>query len=193
MEFGEFRQEFELVGETDWDKSYQFDTMTLGRCKMPNAVFSTGIIVRIIGRRYRTNGGRYLVFAATLFAIVTILVQGETVVTGTLVRAKRVSTLVLAIPVVVCTFVHVREKNSSETWFLDAVKLRLNLFNRTSCQVPFDLITGPQVRGEFEELGFSKIISFHNGFLDIVQTNSKIDNILCFFEKLFFLDVTKKI
>lgn len=84
------------------------------RGEMPNAILTTGIIIRIVRRSDRSHGRGDLVLAATLFAIVTVFVKRETVVTGTLVRTYRILALVLAAPVVIGALVHIREEYGSE-------------------------------------------------------------------------------
>jgi len=81
---------------------------------MPNAVFTTRIIFRIVRRGDRSHGRGDLVFTTAFLAIVTVLVKRETVVARTLVRAYRVLTLVLTTSIVIGTLVHIREKYSSE-------------------------------------------------------------------------------
>lgn len=94
--------------------------------KMPDAILEPGIMVRIVRRRYSAHGCNDFVLAAALFAVVTIFVKRETVVTRALVRSYCVPALVLTASVVVGTFVHVREENRGETSLLDAMVDKAN-------------------------------------------------------------------
>ena len=88
--------------------------------KVPNAVLLAGVIIRIVGRGDRARGCRYFVFAAALLAVVAVIVQGETVVAGAVIRADRIFALVLTAAVVVRALVHVREEDRREAGLLHA-------------------------------------------------------------------------
>ena len=82
--------------------------------KVPHAVLAARVIIRIIRRGDRTHGRRYFVFAAAFLAIVPVIVQGESVVAGAMIRADRIFALVLTAAVVVRALVHVREEDRCE-------------------------------------------------------------------------------
>lgn len=90
--------------------SHHFDPVPRRGGKMPDAVLPAGIRVRVVGATDLAVRRRDFVLAASLFAVVLVLVQSKPVVARTLVRTGRVSTLVLAAAVVRCTLVHVCDR-----------------------------------------------------------------------------------
>lgn len=95
------------------------------RCKMPNAIFTTGIVIRVVGRADRSRWRGDLIFAAALFAVMTVLVKRETVVARALIGTYRIFAFVLTPSVVIGTFVHIRKEYGSEARFLDAIQYNI--------------------------------------------------------------------
>lgn len=100
----------------------QFYPVTRLRGEMPDAIFTAGIIIRVVRRSDRPHGRGDLVFATALLAIVAVIVQRETVVAGALIRTYSVFALVLTTAIVIGALVHIREKHGGEARFLDAVE-----------------------------------------------------------------------
>lgn len=75
--------------------------------KVPDAILAAGVRVRIVGAADLAVRGRDFVLAATLLAVVFVLVQSKTVVARALVRPWRVLALVLTAAVVVRALVHI--------------------------------------------------------------------------------------
>ena len=80
--------------------NYQFDTMARSSCEMPNAFFASRIRMRIIRAQDLTVRSPDFVFAATFFAIVSIFVKCESVMTSAYVRPDSVATFLLAAAIV---------------------------------------------------------------------------------------------
>lgn len=99
---------------------YQFDPVSGRGCKVPDAVFLAGIIIRVIRRGDRARGRCYFVLAAAFLAVVSVIVEGKSIVTGAVIRADRIFALVLTAPVVVRALVHVREEYRREAGLLHA-------------------------------------------------------------------------
>jgi len=81
--------------------------MTRSGGEMPDALFTRRIRVRIVGTEHLAVRSADLVLAASLFAVVSVFVQRESVVTGTHVRSDRVATFLLTAAVVHGTLVFI--------------------------------------------------------------------------------------
>lgn len=87
--------------------TYQFDAVSRGRGEVPHTVLAARIVVWIVGTGDRAHRSCQLVLAASLLAVVSVLVQSEAVVAPARVRADSVAALVLTSAVVCRTLVHV--------------------------------------------------------------------------------------
>lgn len=91
--------------------AYKFYSMSRSSDKMPNAVLLTRIIIRIIRTTYVSSGFRDFMFTSAFFAVVLVIVQSETIMTGAFVRSNQIVAFVLAIPVIDGAFVHICKVN----------------------------------------------------------------------------------
>lgn len=89
--------------------SHHFDPVARRGGEVPHAVLAAGIRVRVVGAADLAVRRRDLVLAASLLAVVLVLVQREPVVARALVRSGRVPALVLTAAVVHRALVHVCE------------------------------------------------------------------------------------
>lgn len=87
--------------------TYQFDAVTRGCGEVPHTVLAARIVVWVVWTGHGADRCCQLVLAASLLAVVSVLVQSETVVAPARVRADSVTALVLTSSVVCCTLVHV--------------------------------------------------------------------------------------
>ena len=100
---------------------HQFDPVARSRREMPNTIFPTRIVVRIVGAEHLPLSCRDLMLAASFFAVVLIVVQSESVVARAGVRTHVVLTDVLAAAIIGCALVLISEENCCETAFLNTV------------------------------------------------------------------------
>ena len=77
---------------------------------MPDALFASRIRMWVVGTENFSVGRAYLMFTATFFAVVAVLVQRESIMAGAHIRADRVAALLLTTSVVYRTFVLVFKK-----------------------------------------------------------------------------------
>lgn len=90
--------------------SHHFDPVPRRGGKVPDAVLPAGIRVRVVGATDLAVRRRDFVLAASLFAVVLVLVQRKPVVARALVRTRRVPALVLAAAVVRRALVHICDR-----------------------------------------------------------------------------------
>jgi predicted ferric reductase len=87
--------------------THEFYSMSRSGDEMPNAVFLTGIKIRIIWTGYVAFWFGNFVFTSALLAVVFIVVQSKAVMARALVRSDNVMTFVLAASIVNGAFVHI--------------------------------------------------------------------------------------
>lgn len=87
------------------------------RCggEMPNTILSARVRVWIVGAANFTVWRRYFMLATAFFAVMSVLVQCESIVARTLVRSGCIFALVLATTVVDRTLVHICADNNNSS------------------------------------------------------------------------------
>ena len=90
---------------------YQSNAMSRCRCKMPNTIFLWWIQIRIVRWEYLAVGSLNFVFAATFFAIMTIVMQSKSIMSWANISTNDIFALMLTSTVIYSTLVNVLKKN----------------------------------------------------------------------------------
>lgn len=102
---------------------------------MPNTILSARVRVWIVGAANFTVWRRYFMLATAFFAVMSVLVQCESIVARTLVRSGCIFALVLATAVVDRTLVHIcaDNNNSSKRIRIFTRKTHILLTSKENC------------------------------------------------------------